>query len=71
MIQPLVRIGALRLGCEFETALTKRRGIVLERVAHTPGVEVAWTDGRTFILHNEIKVRPLLLHTFDEDEPVH
>ena len=67
MITPLVRINALRLGCEFETALTKRRGIILDRISDSPGIEIAWadTDGATFILHGEIKVRPIQLHTIE------
>lgn len=60
MIVPLVRIYALRLGAEFETALTGKRGCVLEKVHRSEGVLVGFADGLTKILHNDVKVRPLV-----------
>ena len=76
VITPLVRINALRLGCEFETSLTKRRGIILDRISDSAGIEVAFadvTDGSTQILHGEIKVRPLRFHGQDisGEESIH
>ena len=59
MIRPLIKVGALRLGSEFETSLTKRKGCVLDRVrTGAPGVIVD-LDGVTLILHADIRVRPL------------
>lgn len=59
MIAPLIKIGALRLGAEFETSLTRRRGTILERCQHTDGITVAMQDGSTLILHAGVKVRPV------------
>lgn len=63
MIVPLIRIGALKLGAEFETSLTKRKGCILERVAGSPGVIVQFEDEAdedlTQILHQDVKVRPV------------
>lgn len=74
MLTPLVKIGALRLGCEFETSLTHRRGIVLDKVrTDAPGVEVAFQDGLTIILHGDVRVRPLRLINLEptDEESIH
>ena len=61
MTIPLIKVGALPLAGEFETALTKRRGCVIERVHRSEGVMVEMTDGVTLILHKDVKVRPLVV----------
>lgn len=60
MIPPLIKIGALKLGSEFQTSLTKRRGCILDRHKNgSPGIVVAMEDGVTLILHEDIRVRPV------------
>lgn len=61
MIVPLIKVYALRLGAVFETALTRRRGIVLDHISKSEGVEVGFDNGVTKILHGDIKVRPVEL----------
>ena len=59
MTVPLIRIGALRLGGEFVTALTGRRGCVVDRYKDRQCVLVEMQDGSTLNLHCDIKVRPV------------
>jgi hypothetical protein len=59
MTIPLIKIRALKLGAEFETALTKRKGVILDRAHRSLGIVCSFADGLTQILHGDIKVRPV------------